>query len=127
MASTYTAEDTGKNSQIITPVTGSVVTITLTDDDWQLVHLNVQNDGSTASAATDYVVVMNQQTPAGAAVTMAATYADGGNGKLIIGANLARDFSGKYIPAGSDGPHEIQIQAVGHGCKMALIRKHYPN
>ena len=101
------------------------MTVLLADADWSLVHLNIQNDGSTPSVSTDYAVMMNQQTPAGAAVTMAANYNDGGNGKCIVAAGASATFNGTAVPQGSDGPHEIQIKAVGHGAKMELIRGHH--
>lgn len=123
-AASYTGETDGNQNFVITVTTSATVTITLADADYTLVHLNIQNDGSTASVSTDYAVMMNQQTPAGTAVTMDATYNDAGNGKCIVQAGAAATFNASAVPQGSDGPHEIQIKAVGHGCKMELIRGH---
>lgn len=115
---------TGVNgfNQIITVTTSAVVTIVLDDCDYTLVHLNIQNDGSTASVSTDYIVMMNQQKADGTSVTMAANYTDGN--KTIVGAGAAATFNASPIPLGADGPREIQIKAVGHGCKAELIRGH---
>lgn len=108
--------------QVITVTTSAVVTITLDNSDYTLIHLNIQNDGTTPSVSTDYVVTMNNQTAAGVAVTMDATYTDGL--KMITLAGAACTFAATNVPLGADGPHEIQLKAVGHGCKMCLIRGH---
>lgn len=121
-AATYTIQTNGTTNQVITVTTASAVTVTLAAADYTLVHLNIQNDGSTASVSTDYAVMMNKANPDGTAVTMDASYTDGA--KMIVGAGAAATFTGQLIPNGPDGPCEIQIQAVGHGCKMELIRGH---
>ncbi len=124
-AADYTINTAGVNNQVITVLTSGVKNIVLATSDYTLVHLNIQNDGTTASVSTDYAVVMNNQNAAGTAVTMDATYGDNGDGKIIVGAGAAATFNGALVPQGADGPCEIQIKAVGHGCKMELIRGHY--
>ena len=122
-AASYDLTGVDGYNQSITVTTAAVVTIVLDDCDYTLVHLNIQNDGTTASVSTDYVVMMNQQTNAGGSVTMAANYTDGN--KTIVAAGAAATFNASTIPTGADGPREVQIKAVGHGCKAQLIRGHH--
>ena len=125
-AATYNAAIPANQNLLITVSSNSNCTVCLADSDYTLVHLNINSANWTqASTSGDYVVMMNQQTPAGVAVTMQATYDDNGNGKTIIQAGASVTFNGDFVPQGSDGQHEIQLQAVGHGCKMMLIRGHF--
>lgn len=119
-AADYVLETVDNSLYLITVTTSAAVKITLTDADYTLVHLNIQNDGSTASVSTDYAVVQVVTDNAGAAVSSAANYTDGA--KLIVGAGAAATFQTHTIATGTDGQHEIQIKAVGHGAKMQLIR-----
>lgn len=121
-AATYDSIAQDNNNVLVTVTTSATVTVTLAQADYTLVHLGIQNDGTTPSVSTDILVMMNQQTAAAAAVSMAANYTDGN--KLIVNAGAAATFPASLIPAGSDGPHEIQLKCVGHGCKACLIRGH---
>ncbi len=106
--------------QVLTVTTSAATKVVFPDNDVQIVHLGIQNDGSTASASGDYIVVMREKTEAGAAVSMAANLNDGI--KLPIFGPGSATIRATDVPAGTDGPHEIQIQAVGHGAKVLIIR-----
>ena len=105
---------------VISVTTSAVVKIVMPDNDALIAHLGIQDDGSTASDSTDYVVIMRDKDENGTAVTMAANYSDGV--KLIVKANGAATFRARRIPDGADGVREVQIKAVGHGAKLQVIR-----
>jgi ABC-type Fe3+-hydroxamate transport system substrate-binding protein len=119
---TYAIQTQDNSNYVITVTTSAVVTVTMMNRDYTLVHLGIQNDGSTASVSTDYAVMQPTKASDGSAITIAADYTDGA--KLIVGAGASATFSGNDIINGNDGPAEVQIKAVGHGCKMMFIRGH---
>ena len=77
-----------------------------------IAHLNYDSSGS-ASTATDYVVVMFSSD------TMAANLNAGR--KAIVKAGGAVTFPSANVPAGADGPREIQLKAVGHSAKVQFL------
>jgi hypothetical protein len=109
-----------KFASVVTVTTAGVKNVLIPDNIITIVHLNKQDDGTTASAATDYIVVMRNRDQAGAAVTMAANFNDGV--KLPIYAGGSATFRGIDIPIGADGGREIQIQAVGNGAKVLILK-----
>lgn len=123
-AADYVGTGVGKPWQVITVTTAAVVNVTLTSDDYTIVHLGIQNDGSTASVSTDKVFVMRNQDETGAAVTMAANLNDGIKLPLLSGSSAT--FSGFDVPTGADGKYEIQLKAVGNGAKVLIIRGRAP-
>lgn len=110
--------------QVVTVTTGATIKVTLAGDDFSFSHLGLQNDGTTASVSTDYVVVMREKDTNGAAVTLTADATDGV--KLIVFARGSGTFPGRLIPNGTDGPAEVQIRAVGNGCKLQIMRGRSP-
>lgn len=123
---TYAAADSdmrdasAKPWEVISVTTSAVTKVVFPDNDIQIVHLGYQTDGTTASATTDYIVVMREKDGAGAAVTMAANLASGI--KLPIFSQGSATIRASDVPAGTDGPHEIQIKAVGAGAQVLVIR-----
>jgi len=105
---------------VITVATSGVKNVLIPDHDITIVHLNVQSDGSTASAATDKVWIMRNQTAAGVAVTMAENYTDGVKAPVTAGGSIT--FRGLDVPVGADGGREIQLKATGNGAKVLLIK-----
>jgi len=120
-ADTYSTVGLGNGSQEITVTTSAVVTVTVTTDTYTVVHLNLQNDGSTASVSTDVVFIQGKVNSAGTAIAMAPTHADGTKLPLLAGA--AATLSGRDVPPNSDGTRTIQLQALGHGAKVLIKRE----
>jgi len=106
--------------EVVAVTTSAVKTVVLPDNDVLIAHLGVQDDAGTASAATDYIVVMRAKDENGAAVSMAATYAAGI--KLPIRANGAATFRANGIPTGANGAREIQLKAVGNNARVLIVR-----
>ncbi len=95
--------------------TGSTKLIGVNDNDLIIAHTGLQNDGTTASAATDYVIVM-VSTGSMTDVTTAGS-------KLYIpagGTATIRGFDGVYV--GADNLKEFIVQAYGHGATLQLIK-----
>lgn len=120
-ASDYTTVGLGKGTLEITVTTSAVVTVMISADVYTVVHRNLQNDGSTASVSTDEVFIMNAYDSAGAAVTMAATHADGY--KLSLVAGSAATLNGLDVPRAPDGTIIVQLKAAGHGAKFIFKRE----
>lgn len=100
---------------LVEPVTtGGPFTINVPDEDVLVAHLGVQDDGTTPSVATDYVVVMNQSD------AMVASLAPGT--KMVVFSGGVGTFRGGDVSVGSSGQREIHIQAVGHGATVQLIK-----
>lgn len=106
--------------QVLDVATSGTTLVVLPNNDIQIVHLGYQTDGSTASATTDYIVVMRKYDKAGAAVTMAANLNTGIKLPIFQGGSAV--IRAGDIPEGPDGPREIQIQASGNGAKVLIIR-----
>ena len=123
MAATYSMVGPGKASQVITVPTGSPVTVLLTQDDFLIQHLGVQNDGVTPSVTGDAVVVMNSADKLGNAIAMAPNATDGMKTYVPTGNIPPQLLMGWDVPPGPDGNFEVQMQAVGHGAKVQLVRK----
>ena len=125
MAATYAIQNQDSSNYVITVTTSAAVTVTMMNRDYTLVHLGIQDDGSTPSVATDYVVMQPTKKSDGTAITIDATYTDGA--KLIVLSGAAATFSANDILNGADGPCEVQLKAVGHGAKMMLVRGIVPH
>lgn len=104
---------------VLAVTTAAAKTITLQDNDVQIVHLNVQDDAGTASVSGDYVMVMRTIDENGSAVSMATTFAAGV--KLPIYAGGGATFRARGIPESANGKREIQIKAVGHDARVLII------
>lgn len=81
--------------------------------DVAIVHLGLQNDGSTASVSGDSLIVMQ------AVDSMAANNDDGE--KAIIFSQGSVTIQGKDAKGADDGDRVIQLQAVSHGCKVQFV------
>jgi hypothetical protein len=110
-------------SQSFFVTTNANVTVVLSDADYTLVHLGIQDDGSTASGAGDYIVMMPSRNADGTSITMDVSYAAGK--KMIIRQGAAATFNATPIPDGPDGPREVQLKAAFHGAACQLIRGHH--
>ena len=105
----------GNPWQLIDVSTSAVTKVSLTSHDILFAHTNLLSDGTTASTAGDYIVIMQ------ADETMAANLTAGK--KLIVFNGGSASFRGldcSYIPA--DGVIEVQIKAVGHSAKVQMIK-----
>ena len=100
-------------------VTGSVKKILLPRHDVLIRHMNFEDDGTTASTATDHVVVMQMRKQDETAQAMSADRSAGE--KLVIDAGLSITLRGDDIRDGPDGKREIQIQAVGNGAMLQFL------
>ena len=123
-AADYAFNDGAIPFMVITVTTSATVTVYVSGDDLTIVHLNIQNDGSTASVSTDRIYVMRKLDGAAAAVTMVTDLTDGV--KLPINAGGSASITGKFVTRGSDGQKEIQIKATGNGAKVLLLRGRSP-
>lgn len=85
-----------------------------------ILHMQVQDDGVTDSANTDYVVIMRDKDSDGVAVTMAANFNDGVKAPIYPGGSIS--FMSNTVSDGSDGSCEIQIKAVSHGAKLLIVK-----
>lgn len=81
--------------------------------DLTVLHTGTQDDGSTASDAADYVVVMLQ------ADSMAANMSAGT--KVIVKQGKAVTIRGAVVTQGDDGDREIHVQANGNGAMIQFI------
>lgn len=98
----------------IAVTTSAVKTINLPNSYCTIIHRSLKDDGTTASAATDHIVIMN------AADTMVASTAAGKKLDLVAGSSGTID--GRTVPQSSTlGPRCIQIQAVGNGATVMII------
>ncbi len=102
--------------------TGANVTVAVPDNDILILHTGVQSDGTTASAATDYVTVMDAFAADGTTGTsMVASYAAGA--KLNIKSGAAFTFRGCDSSFGTvDGVRQIIIKAVGNGAMVQIVK-----
>ncbi len=107
---------------VFTVLTNADTTIAVPSNDVLIMHTGIQNDGSTASASTDYIVVMNAFTGDGTTgVTMAASYAAGS--KLVITPGAGFTLRGADCSFGTtDASNEIIIRAVGHGATVQIVK-----
>lgn len=119
-AADYDFRSSDQPWMVVTILTSGVRNITLPDHDITIVHLSVQNDGTTASVATDKIFVMRNQDAAGAAVTMAENFTDGVKVPITPGGSVS--FRAQDVPVGADNAREIQIKATGNGAKVLLIK-----
>ena len=110
----------GEPFEVITVLTSGVKRVSVPDHDILIQHLNVQNDGSTASASTDRLYVMRDRDAAGENVSMAANLNDGV--KALIEPGGAVVIRGFDVPIGRDGVRALQLQATGNGCKVQLVK-----
>lgn len=110
----FNLDFTNKPFYVITVTTSSTSTIQLPTSDVAVVHLGIQNDGSTDSATGDRIVLMH------GTATMDATTADGE--KAIVNPRGSVIFRGQDLRKNDDGPRALQIKAIGHGAKVMLIR-----
>lgn len=99
---------------VLTVTTGADVTLLMPENEVTFVHLNIQDDGSTASVATDKLYIGH------ADATLTATTADGP--KIIMVPGSAIVILGRDIRSSTDGPHEVRLRATGHGCKVQILR-----
>lgn len=95
--------------------TGSSKIIGTSDNDLVIAHTGLQNDGATASVATDYVIVMIS----GATMSDVTT----AGVKLYIPAGGSATIRGFDLPfVAADGVRECIIQAYGHGAMIQVIK-----
>ena len=104
---------------IIKIVTGSVKRILLPRHDVLFKHMNVKDDISTASAATDFITIMHAKKQDGTDETMVATRAEGE--KLVLAAGESGVLRGDDIRTGSNGDREVQIQATGNSAMVQVL------
>lgn len=107
---------------VFTVATGATTTVAVPNNDVLILHTGIQSDGSSASVAGDYIVVMNAFTGDGSTgTTMAATYAAGS--KLVIPAGASFTIRGSDCSYGTtDASNEMIIQAVGHGATVQIVK-----
>ncbi len=95
--------------------TGSTKLIGVGENDVTIAHIGLQNDGATASVATDYVIVMIS-TASMSDVTTAGS-------KIYIPAGGSVTFRGFDLPfVAADNAHECIVQAYGHGAMLQIIK-----
>jgi hypothetical protein len=111
----------GENFGVILVPTNAVKRVCFPAGSVVVAHLGVQDNAipPTASDAADKLVIMACRDRAGNDLAMVADLADGK--KNIVLASGATQFDGADIPAGPDGAHEIQLQAIGHPCKVQIV------
>ncbi len=110
-----TSDIAGQPFNVITVSTSAVTTVSLTQHDYMIAHVGYQSDGTTASVAGDYIVVMN------ASDTMAASLADGKKLPIFAGGSATfRGWDCSYIAA--DNAIEVQLKAVGHSAKVLVLK-----
>lgn len=111
-AATYDADSIP--FQLITVGTGADVTISTTEHPIKIIHLGLQDDGTTASASTDRLWIGHS------ADTLTATIADGNKIVLLPGGSC--EIQGKDIKRSADGSHVLRLRSTGNECKVQLIR-----
>ena len=105
---------------VIKVLTTEVYKIILPRHDCLIRHMNIQDDESTASAATDFIVVMHLVDKAGVAQVMAANRAAGE--KMIIDAGQSNVFRGDDLRDNvTEGERAIQLQAIGNGAMVQIL------
>ena len=109
---------------ILSAITSNANCVTLGKEDYTIVHTGFQEDGVTASASGDYVVIARVWSQAQAAVTTDPNLGDGISLPLFSGASVT--LPGDGCTPGPDGPQEIQIQAVAHGAKILIVKGRKP-
>lgn len=115
----YTLVGQGNGAQTGTCTTSAVTLVTVTADSFTVAHTGLQDDGATASASGDYLVIMNVYTPSGTVAMDASTAA---GKKLLVPAGAAWLVSGQDVPVGANG-RQIQIQCIGHGATFTAKRE----
>jgi hypothetical protein len=110
--------------QIVTAITSNGNSCVLGKEDYTIVHLGIQEDGSSASTSTDYVVISRIWGAARSAVTTDPNLGDGIKLPIMAGASVT--LPGDACPQGPDGQYEIQFQAVGHGAKLLILKGRKP-
>ena len=105
---------------VIKVLNNAVFKIILPRHDCLIRHMNIQNDESTVSAATDSVVVMHLVDKNGDAQAMDATRAAGE--KMIVDAGQSNVFRGDDLRDNvSEGEQAIQLQAIGNGAMVQIL------
>ena len=115
----YTSVGLNNSAQVINVSSSAVVTVIVSADAYEIVHLGVTDDSGTASAAGARIVVMNTVDAAGTAVTMNTTFAAGK--KTVIFAGGSSPLSGEDVPKDSGGLRVIQIKGT-EACRVLIIR-----
>ncbi len=107
---------------IFTVATNADTAISLPDNDILFLHTGLQADGTTASVAGDYIVVMNAFTGDGTTGTsMSADYSAGA--KLNIPTGTAFTFRGVDTSYGSVlKSNQVIVRAVGHGATIQIVK-----
>ncbi len=107
---------------LIAVATNADSTVDMPDNDVMILHTGVQSDGTTASAATDYITVMDAFASDGTTgTTMAASYAAGL--KLNIRNGQAVTLRGCDTSYGSVGKtRAVIIRAVGNGAMVQFVK-----
>jgi len=111
--------------KIITVTTSATKTVIIPDDEITFVHLNIQDDGTTASASTDRVMIMLKTAVTGTSQTIDTSLDDEDKCPLVAGGSAT--FPGLYVTNGPSGPREVQLKASGNGAKVLIIRGQYVN
>ncbi len=112
----------GTPFQLFAVATNADTVILVGDNDILIEHTGVQSDGTTASASTDYVTVMNAFTGDGTtASTMAASYAAGLKMNVPQGQGRAiRGFDASYGAALN--AKQLIIRASGNGAMVQITK-----
>ncbi len=103
----------------ITVTTSTTKKLLLSEDDYTIAPLGVQDTTGTASVTGDVCFIAPAQE------TMTLNYADGYQFALALGSSIS--LVGGRIPSGPDGPHELQLKATGHNMKLLIIRGRKPS
>ena len=100
--------------QVLGVEVGSPKTVILPPCPVEIRHLGYQDAAlGTPSVAGDAVIIMSST------ATMVASLAAGR--KLVVLPGESWEFDPDNLPVGADGPHEIQLQAVGHQARVLII------
>ena len=105
---------TDKPFYVISILTSGTKTILLPNEDVTVVHLGLQDDGSTASVSTDKLILMH------GADAMAANTNDGE--KAIVFQSGSITFRGRDSRGSTTGDRVLQLRATGNGAKILIIK-----
>ncbi len=100
---------------IIDVTAAATYKLAVPDNDITIVHLGIQDDNATASAAGDFVIIMNGND------TMTNTLT--ASSKIYLPPGASVTFRGYDCAVNTgDGVQEIQLKASGHGAAIQWVK-----